>query len=362
MPGKTRESYYKALFDAIGIQDPDDLTPVFDSARRAGVREPGRPNNAESFALAPPHDKATKIVGLQVAGPTTLAERVAKHMSGEMPGRTLGAIIDRMPPGTTTDEAIKKAQELHDQSFADPKTYVEMTTPAEYFTSQVYGDKFPEVLRAALLSGNHPGVLRGSPVVDTFAADRVYRNANEPTMLIRTPGLFFTKPDGSPVGGMAGTRKNFAIWPRFFDSGGVAPHEMGHRLWHAGIPAVKGEGLLTSPALTGRLEKYYSTWPETQTELGRLKQGHYMTTGKVISNKADAEDFMQLLLAPPPPASSAPPRAMFGPRKGQELPDFNEHMRFWHNMMEKATPQDRERVRTLLPKVLSTAPKKDPVV
>jgi hypothetical protein len=351
------DNLWRAVSELVGnpTPSPQDMRPVYREAVAAGVMEPGKPG---SFAL-PPGKTGEQLLGRKIVGPQALEERIRAHSTH--PSGLAFMVQSRLPEGASEDELVAEALRLHNESMQDPNTYLFETTPRTILERKVYGDITPEVLRASLLSADRPKLLKSSPILQALDRDRITRNLNEPMVIFRTPGLGYatTGPDGSRRAslGFAASDKNYMTWPRQWDQSIVPRHENAHRVYHTGL-ATAGRGsdklLDSSPQLSGIREQYFSTWPEAQAEAAVLKQNHFMRTGKVLSNKADAEDFMQLLLGDAPKYTDPNPDAKFGPAKDKPIQDYNMEQRFWSDMMKKASQQDRDKMIELLPKVMDT--------
>lgn len=332
---------------------PHDMRVIYEEAAKAGALEPGQ---TKSFAV-PPQYKAGQLLGRPLAGPQSVEYVVRNHANSPS---GLGYMVQsRMPAGATTDEMVAEALRMHDASVQDMNTYAYLTTPQALIAARAYGDKFGEALQASLLSADRPKLLQNHPITQSLSRDRITRNLDEPLAVFRTPGLGFTNagPDGNKrvTLGFMHPGGNYMAVPRAMGGSMVGPHETAHALYHRGGIVNKDQKLLdSSPQLTGPREEYMSRWPETQAEAAVLKRMHFLKTGKIIKNQADAQDFMNLLLSEPPKINDPLPNAAFGSDavKGKPIKDYNMQMRVWSDMMKKASPKDRDKFIELLPKVI----------
>lgn len=354
------KGYWGDLWDAVGqltgarAAHPDDLRPIYEEAAKAGVLEPGR---TRSFAL-PPNRQAGEMLGRKLAGPEYIEASVRRHATS--PTGIGFQIQKRLPEGASTEDMVAEAMRLQGESLQDPNTYVSMITPEAMLAHRAYGDKFGEVLRASLLSADRPKLLKGQPITAALSRERITHNLKEPIAVFRTPGLGFQSqaPDGSKQTGLGFMHPGLEVmaWPRAMDQSVVPSHELSHAIYHRSGAGGGGKQPLftSSPQLSGSREQYMSTWPEAQAEAGVLKRMHYMNTGKVIANQADAQDFMNLLLSDAPKVTDPAPNAKFGAPAviGKPIQDYNSEMRIWSDMMKKASQEDRDKFIELLPKVI----------
>lgn len=353
--------YLDGLWDAVseltGVRtsSPHDMRPIYREAVQAGVLEPGKTG---SFALHPSRS-AGEMLSRNLSGPQTIEASIRRHYKGDPSG--LGSLVQaRLPEGASEEQAVAEALRMHGEAMQDPRTYVHQTTPRQILTNEVYGDRFPEVLRAALLSADRPKLLRDYPITQSLSRDLIARNLNEPIVVFRTPGLGFRTTDGSNRTALGFMHPDgYMAWPRAFDGTMVGPHETRHAVYHRGgiDPATSSAKLLdSSPRLTASREQYMSRWPETQAELATLKGQHFQKTGQVIKNKADAEGFFDLLLKDAPKVTDPEPTIQFGPKPmlGKPIPGYNIQMQFWNNMLKKASPQDIDKLIELAPKLTDT--------
>lgn len=350
------DNLWRHVSQAVGapVSEPGDMRHIHKQAVDAGVLMPG---TTARYAL-PEGTTFESVMERKIASPAMIEKTIRDQFRDpKQDSGLVGLMRGRLPEGATEDEIVAAALKANEQAMQDPRTYVSVTTPREALAGTVYGPAFGEILRASLLSADRPKLLEG-PVLQGLSRDRINRNLDRPAVIFRTPGLGYEHktPDGEDrrALGFASGRGTYVVWPRHWEKSGVPPHELRHLTYHSGAGYLDHPLFTESPGLQTKRQQYMSGWGEAQAELGTLKGMYYQLTGKAPSNKADAEEFMHSLLAPPPKISDPNPEAKFGPRAGSPIPDFNMNMNFWHNMMEKASPKDRDKARELIPKVLDT--------
>jgi hypothetical protein len=311
-----------------------DMRPTLQAAVKGGVNDPTVPGR-KSFAV--PNSTLNRL-GVRLAPP---------ELVQPAPGSGWRAKLERRFPDPNTRQ--QQLQQWFESSMQDPNSYAMEITPLEYFR-RTYGDDLPGIFQSALLSASRPAKeLAGHPILESLTPGMLQVNVKEPVVAIRTPGLGY-EHEGRLRFGMFGP-PNLAIWPRALDGTATPAHEMRHAAFHRQDPSDAQKPLFESPHLASL---YKSRHPEAVADAGVLKANEYMLTGRGITNKAAAEDFMQKLLQPPPPRTAPDPAANFGPRPGKPIPDYNHMLEVWGKMMQKATSQDKAKFIELLPKVMDT--------